>query len=187
MNTDEMKIKLAQALPQKRYLHSLGVCDESVRMAKLFGADESKAYLAGLLHDCAKAMTDDEQLKFCEKHKIELDEITKQCPPVIHAPLGAVMAQTQYGITDTEILNAIRYHTVARRGMSLLEKIVYVADMTEPSRDFSGVEVLRELSQTDIDEAFREAVKQSLIHNLRCGNYIHPNTLESWNDIVKEK
>ncbi len=183
MNTDEMKMKLSQALGETRFRHSLGVCEESVRMAKLFGADTEKAYLAGLLHDCAKHISVEKQKELCEKYKI--DSITKQCPPVIHAPLGAVMAEIEYGVTDSEILDAIRYHTVARSGMTLLDKIVYVADMTEPNRNFTGVEVLRELSGTNIDEAFCEAVKQSLIHNLKSGNFIHPNTFEAWNDIIK--
>lgn len=183
MNMNEIKIKLSQALDENRFKHSLGVCEESVRMAQLFGADTDKAYAAGLLHDCAKCLQRSEQIRLCEEYIT--DEMTKKCPPVIHAPLGAVIAQTEYGITDMDILNAIRYHTVARSGMSLLEKIVYVADMTEPNRDFFGVEVLRELSKKNIDEAFREAVKQSLIHNLRCGNFIHPNTLEAWNDIIQ--
>lgn len=187
MNTDEIKNRLSESLSEKRFKHSMGVCGEAVRMAKLFGADTEKAYLAGLLHDCAKCMTDSEQAEFCKKHKIELDDETKLCPPVIHAPLGAVMAETEYGIKDDEILNAIRYHTVARKNMTMLEKIVYVADMTEPGRDFPGVEILRELSEKNIDEAFYKAVEQSLIHNLRCGNIIHPGTLEAWNDIIMKR
>lgn len=183
MNTEEMKDELSRELSEKRYRHSLGVCGEAVRMAELFGADTEKAYIAGLLHDCAKCLSGEELTKLYARSGADEDEL--KCPPVIHAPLGVVVAREKYGITDTEILGAIRYHTVARENMPLLEKIIYVADMTEPMRSFPGVESLRRLSEQDINLAFMEAVKQSLVYNLNNGNFIHPNTLKAWNYICK--
>ena len=180
-----LREKLSDSLRKKRYEHSLGVCEESVRMAKEFGADRDKAFVAGLLHDCAKCLRKAETDELIKKYDIELDSMTKQCEPVMHAPLGAVVAEHEYGIKDAEILDAIRYHTVARKGMSLLEKIVYVADMTEPHRDYPGVDELRKASKKDIDEAYAIAVKCSLIHNINKGSVIHPNTLEAWNDICE--
>ncbi len=185
MNRKQMQTKLSEALKKKRFAHSLGVCGEAVRMARLFGADVKKAYIAGLLHDCAKCLTRDEERELCEKYDFEPDDMTKACHPVLHAPLGAIVARYDYGVEDEEILDAIRYHTVARKDMTLLDKIVYVADVTEPNRDYDGVETLRKLSKRSIDDAFFEAVRQSLTHNLKKGVIIHPNTLEAWNDICK--
>ena len=186
MNKKQMQDKLKSSLKKKRFEHSLGVCAEAVRMAELFGTDAKKAYIAGLLHDCAKCLTRDEERKICEKYNFEPDEMTKICHPVLHAPLGAVVAQYEYGVKDTEILDAIRYHTVARADMTLLDKIVYVADMTEPHRDYEGVEILRRLSKKNIDAAFCEAVRQSLLHNVKKGAVIHPGTLDAWNAICKK-
>lgn len=183
MNTEEMKAELSSELTGKRYRHSLGVCGEAVRMAELFGADTEKAYIAGLLHDCAKCLSNEAMAELYARSGADEEEL--ECPPVIHAPLGAVVAREKYGITDAEILGAIRYHTIARENMSLLEKIIYVADMTEPTRDFPGVDSIRRLSEQAIDPAFKEAVKQSLAHNLSNGNFIHPNTLKAWNYICK--
>lgn len=180
-----MKEKLSDALRKKRYEHSLGVCEEAVRMAKLFGADKDKAYIAGLLHDCAKCLTKEETEKIIDKYNIHLDIMTEKCEPVMHAPLGAVVAEHEYVITDVEILDAIRYHTVAREHMTLLDKIVYVADMTEPLRNYPGVDELRKASKRNIDEAYRMAVKFSLLHNIEKGSVIHPNTLEAWNEICE--
>lgn len=186
MNKKQMQYKLKSSLKKKRFEHSLGVCAEAVRMAELFGADPKKAYIAGLLHDCAKCLTREEEKSICEKYDFEPDEMTKICHPVLHAPLGAVVARHEYGVEDTEILDAICYHTVARSAMTLLDKIVYVADMTEPHRDYEGVEVLRRLSKKNIDSAFHEAVRQSLLHNVRKGAIIHPGTLDAWNAICRK-
>lgn len=187
MNKKEMQSKLKAALKKKRYEHSLGVCAEAVRMAELFGADADKAYIAGLLHDCAKCLSEEQENEACQKYGYVPDIMTKVCHPVLHAPLGAVVAENEYGVTDREILDAIRYHTAARAGMTLLDKIVYVADMTEPGRDYDGAEHLRSLACKDIDEAYSEALRQSLMHNIKKGSIIHPNSLDAWNNIIIEK
>jgi predicted HD superfamily hydrolase involved in NAD metabolism len=186
MNDNEIRALLEQSLKRKRFEHSLGVCDEAVKMARLFGADEKKAYTAGLLHDCAKCLTHDEENELMARYKFEPDEMTKKCHPVLHAPLGALVAKHIYKVEDEEILDAIRYHTVARRGMTLLDKIVYVADMTEPNRDFDGVSELRQLAAKDIDKAFKAAIRQGLIHNIKKETFIHPGTLEAWNEICEQ-
>ena len=184
MEKDQMREKLKSSLKHKRYEHSLGVCMESVRMAQLFGADTEKAYIAGLLHDCAKCFSRDEEAEWCRRYPEVADQMTLLCHPVLHAPLGAVVARDEYGITDQDILSAIRYHTTACADMKLLDKIIYVADMTEPHRDFDGVDKLRQLAHENIDHAFREAVRQTLLHNIKKGSLIHPDTLDAWNSIV---
>ena len=187
MNKKEMRSKLKAVLKKRRYEHSLGVCAEAVRMAELFGADTEKAHIAGLLHDCAKCLTEEQEKEVCKRYSYVPDLMTRLCHPVLHAPLGAVVAEHEYGVTDKEILDAIRYHTVARADMTLLDKIVYVADMTEPGREYDGAERLRSLAHKDIDEAFREALRQSLMHNIKKGSIIHPNSLDAWNSIISDE
>ena len=180
-----MKSKLKAVLKPGRYQHSLGVCSEAVKLAEMYGEDHDKAYFAGLLHDCAKGCSKGEQIELCKKFGVELDEAALACPAVIHAPLGAEIARREFGIKDEEILDAIRYHTVARAGMTELDKIIYVADMIEPMRDYDGVDELRELAYKNLDKAVLEALKQSIRFNLEKNSVIHPNTLEAWNDILK--
>ena len=175
------KDKLKKKLSEKRYKHSLGVCDEAVKLARIFGADEEKAYIAGLLHDCAKGYDIDKQIELCVEYGIELDKITLACKAVIHAPLGAAVAKDKYGIDDEEILEAIRCHTVAKENMSLLDKIIYIADMIEPMRDFSGVDKLRKTAYEDIDKAFIMGLKQSIVFNAEKNKIIHPDTISAWN------
>ena len=139
---DNYKNKLKSTLSEKRYKHSLGVCDEAVKLAEKYGADTEKAYTAGILHDCAKGYDTDDQIKLCQKYGVVLDDITLACKPVIHAPLGAKIAKAEYGVNDKDVLDAIMCHTVAKENMSLLDKIIYIADMIEPMRDFDGVEEL---------------------------------------------
>lgn len=181
-----MKEKLKKALSEKRYKHCLGVCDEAVKMAERFGADKEKAYLAGLLHDCAKGYTNDEQIELCGRYGVELDDITFACKPVIHAPLGAAIAKNEYGIDDEEILEAIRCHTVAKENMSLLDKIIYIADMIEPMRDFPGVDKLRKTAYDDIDKAVIMGLKKSIVFNAEKNKIIHPNTISAWNDMLRD-
>ncbi|MCC8160389.1 MAG: bis(5'-nucleosyl)-tetraphosphatase (symmetrical) YqeK [Oscillospiraceae bacterium] len=181
-----MKEKLKKALSPKRYAHSLGVADEAKRLALKYGADEEKAYTAGLLHDCAKGYSIEEQIELCERLNVLLDDAALQCPPVIHGFLGSVIAKTEYGINDEEILSAIKYHTVGRAGMSLLEKIVYIADMTEVNRDFDGVENLRETLERGLNEALMLSVEQQLKLQTKRRGVIHPNIIYMWNDLLKE-
>ena len=124
---DNYKDKLKSTLSEKRYKHSLGVCDEAVKLAEKYGADTEKAYIAGILHDCAKGYDTDEQIELCQKYGVVLDDITLACKPVIHAPLGAKIAKTEYGVNDKDVLDAIMCHTVAKENMSLLDKIIYMS------------------------------------------------------------
>ncbi len=179
-----MKDKLEKALSKKRYEHSIGVCDEAVKLAKKYGADVEKAYTAGLLHDCAKGFDTDTQIKLCREYGIMLDDITLSCTAVIHAPLGAVVANREYGIDDDEILEAIRNHTTGKEGMSLLDKIIYIADMIEPLRDYSGVDVLRKAAYEDIDKACIMGLKHSIVFNANKNKIIPPDTIFAWNDMV---
>ena len=187
MTENEMKEKLKAALKPKRYIHSMGVCDTAHRMAARFGVDTKKAYLAGLLHDCAKCFENEKQIGLCKEYGIELSRITLECPAVIHAPLGAAIAKAEYGINDKEILQAILFHTTGGWNMTKLDKIIYIADMIEPSRDYPGVEDLRKEAEKDLDNAMLMALKSTLEFNIKKGNIVHPDTINAWNDLLISK
>lgn len=131
MNTDFIKKTLKESLSEERYNHTLGTADCALKLAKKYGLDEKKAYLAGLLHDCAKCKSNDELLKIIKQELKNIDEGELQNYKTLHAPVGEYFARTMYNIDDSEILNAIRYHTIGRVNMSLFEKIIFLADKIE--------------------------------------------------------
>lgn len=183
---NEIKGILLNKLSKSRYEHTLGVCETAIALAKQFGEDEDKAYLAALLHDCAKYMSAKEQIEYANNNGIKLSEEELLCPPVIHAPLGAEIARIEYGVEDGDVLDAIRYHTVAKENMSVLEKIIYTADMIEPNRKFDGVEELRNLASMSLDKVFKACLKASLMFNITDNKRVHPNSLKCWNDIIQK-
>ena len=169
----DFEAKLKTMLTPQRFLHSLGVRDMAKELAKIHSADIEKAEIAGLLHDNAKNM--DDILSRCADLEVELDEAERKNPALIHAKLGAETAKCIFGITDREVINAIRWHTVGRPEMSLLEKIVFVADLTERGRSFPDADKIRKIAKEDIDRAVFECVKATVEVNKRRGQAIHPN------------
>lgn len=177
--SDEEKIRAA--LKPERYKHTIGVCDTAVKMAKLYGVNEQKAYKAALFHDCAKQYDKQKQLDLCIAYGLKLDKVTLSCPPIIHAPLSAEIAKRSFNVNDEEVLDAIRCHTVGKAGMSPLEKIIYIADMIEPGRDFEGVEKIRKTAFENLDRALMLSFRKSLEYNIKKWAFIHPDTLDAWN------
>ncbi len=133
MNTDFIKNKLKDCLSEERFLHTLGTAQCARELAKKYGLDEDKAYLTGLLHDCAKCLETQELLKIIKEELKDVDEGELQNYKTFHAPVGAYFAKKIYGINDNEILGAIRKHTIGTTGMSLFEKIIFLADKIEPN------------------------------------------------------
>lgn len=177
----EYKEILKSRLKEKRYIHSLGVMETAGELAERFGEDINRAKLAGLVHDCAKNITDFPAV--CKKYAYTPDEIEQKNPELLHAPLGALMLYDLFGIDDIEIKDAVRYHTVARRNMTKLDKIIYLSDMIEPSRKFDGVDELRQLAKIDLDKAMLAALDQSLMFVIKKGALAHPNTLFARNEL----
>lgn len=177
-----IKRKLRSELKESRYIHTLGVAEESSSLAKRYGEDERKAYIAGLLHDCAKNFDREKTFALCEKYSVELDDVLKKQPDLIHSFLGAAVARYEYGVEDEDILNAIRYHTTGRADMSSLEMIVYLADMIEPNRSFyEGLDKIRKLAYYDLKSAVAEAVSQTITFNEgKKGRVIHPLSLQTF-------
>lgn len=180
MSIEQMKEKLSKMLTDHRYIHSLGVVETAVKMAQSFGVDKEKAEIAALLHDCAKQIPHDEQLILCYEYGIETDQIKEKQKGLLHAELGAHIAEVEFGISDKEIQDAIKYHTLACEDMSDLEKILYLADIIEPNREeFDGLENLRRLCFLDLDEALLCGLNLSIAHvEQKCGT-LHPQTIKA--------
>lgn len=177
---------IKQRLSEKRFKHSIGVAETARKLAENLGADPKKACLAGLVHDAAKEMTYEEMLDACKKGKVMPDSEELKNKALLHAPAGAAILDS-LGIVDEDIKNAVRYHTVGRRGMSMLEKIIYFADMVEPSREYPEVNLLREMADSNFNEAFRAALKFSIIWNIEKGRVVHEGTLHAYNEMTEER
>lgn len=185
---DAINAKLHSVLTLKRYKHTQGVAQESLQLAKRYGIDTDKAFLAGLLHDCAKCFTDEEKLELCDKYSLELDNILKSQPDLTHSFLGAKVAEAEYGITDREILDAIKYHTTGRPNMSMLEKIIFIADYIEPNREyFEGLDKIRELAYKDINNAVIYALENTINYNKNKSRIIHPLGISALEYLKEEK
>ena len=152
-----VKAELKEKIKPKRYQHILNVAEMSFKLAKLHGYDPVKAYTAGLLHDCAKYLSEEEMLNEVDRLGIEADEVERrQARNLLHSKVGAKWAKDKYGIEDEDIINAISYHTTGRPEMSVLEKIVYMSDVIEPGRDMEytpSLEVIRSVATYDLDLA----------------------------------
>ena len=176
---------LKNRLTPKRFIHSLCVADEAVRLAIKYNCDTEKAFLAGLLHDCCKDMDAKEQLQLFERFGIMLNTIESKAPKLWHAIAGAEYISTELDIKDKDILAAVRYHTTARKGMSLLEKIIYLADFTSADRDYDGVSDMRKAVTKDLDTAMFEALDFSVKDLENKGLPVHSDTMEAYAEIAE--
>lgn len=163
-------------LKHKRIPHVLGTEEEAVRLAKRYGADVEKARVAALLHDCTKKLSMDEQKVLCAQYGIELDELEQVALKLLHAKTGAAIARDVFGV-DEEIYDAIRWHTTGRAGMSVLEKVLYLADYIESTRDFPGVDELRKACYEDLDKGLLMGLEMTIQEMTEMGNPIHHNTI----------
>ena len=182
--------KLKNSQKERRFKHTLGVAAEAERLADKFGVDKDKARIAGLLHDCAKNLDEKSGEEFsaiCLQYGVTLDELAKKERALIHAFLGAAVAYKDYGIADNEILDAIYYHTTARANMTPLEKLIYIADMTEPGRELEQSKEIRRLVETDVDEALIYAIGCSVKHVIKKGTLIHPDSIHALNYLIENR
>ena len=182
------KLKLSQK--ERRFKHTLGVAAEAERLAEKYGVDKDKARIAGLLHDCAKNLDEKSGEEFsaiCTKYGVTLDELAKKERALVHAFLGAAVAYKDYGIDDHEILEAIYYHTTARANMTPLEKIIYIADMTEPGRELEQSKEIRRLAEESVNEALIYAIGCSIKHVIRKGTLIHPDSIHALNYLIENR
>lgn len=182
-STENRKIRRAmeKALDAKRYEHTLGVAYTATCLSMVHGGDMVKAELAGLLHDCAKCMTNEKRISICEKHQISMTEIEKRNPFFLHAKVGSFMAMNAYKVHDTDVINAILNHTTGRPNMSLLEKIIYVADYIEPNRKQApNLDKIRKLAFEDLDKALVFILEDTLNYLKTIEGDIDPITQKTY-------
>lgn len=171
---------------EKRYQHTLGVADTARQLAIQYGADPQKAELAGYLHDYCKCWPVDKMREVLLRHDLP-QELLNGEKELWHAFAGAIVIQNELGVTDVEILQAVRYHTTGRTGMSLLEKVVCVADYIEPNRSYPGVDNIRQLAQKDLDAALAAALGGTIQFLIDKKQSVYPLTLHAYNDLVSRK
>lgn len=176
---------ILEDIGEHRFNHTLRVVEESRKLASHYSIDGDKAQIAALLHDCAKFSDKKNLLKMANDFDIILNEIMIENHELIHAPLGAKIAQFKYDISDEDILNSIKYHTTGRRNMSELEKIIYLADYIEPFRSFDGVEKVRELSYIDLDKGILTAMDQTIAFLIKNTRLISKDTIDARNQLIK--
>ena len=185
MTLEQMKQELEKRLKPSRFRHSLGVAETAVKLAKRFGADEERARVAGLLHDCAREFRNEDMVREAEKRGIAIGEVERSMPLLLHADIGAVRVRELYGVEDAAISQAIARHTVGGPAMTVLDKIIWYADMIEPGRDFPGVDKLRELGGTaSLDAMMLAGLSHSIVFVVEKGHLIHPATVLARNEIL---
>ena len=184
MNGSDYKKLVRPHLTQARFQHSVNVAEAAVRLAERYGADPKKAETAGILHDIMKETPLGEQLKILEASGIILTNVERSAPKLWHAMSGAAYLERVLSVRDPEILNAVRYHTTGRASMSLLEKIIFIADFISAERDYDGVEELRRAAETGLDDAMLAGVVFTIKDLAGMRKPIHPDTIAAYNDIV---
>lgn len=186
--THKIQKELSKRLDNKRYEHTLGVAYTAACMAMRYECDINKAYLAGLLHDCAKCMSHEERMTYCKKHKLEVSEYEKQNPALLHAKVGADLCKRKYDVDDEEIASAVRYHTTGRPGMTLLEKIIFISDYLEPHRnDAEDLPIVRRQVFEDIDLALRTILKDTLEYLKGSDKVIDPMTTQTYEYYIEQE
>ncbi len=182
----EIEKYLKSKLTPERYTHVLSVRELALDLAKKYGADLRQVNLAVLLHDCAKWMRTSELYETAANHGIQLDEIEHHNPSLVHAPVGAMLAISHFDVDSPEILDAIRIHTTGSGKMTLIDKILYVADFAEPKRNHVEAHSVREFAYQDLNKAVFEVSRYKIEHLLAKGVLIHPHTIDAYNSALQE-
>ena len=179
--------QMKEELSEDRFEHTLGVMYTAESLAMRYGVDMTKAAVAGLLHDCAKCIPNSQKIRLCKKHNLEVTENEEKNPSLLHAKLGALLAQKAYGVNDPEILSAIRWHTTGKPDMTMLEMIVYMADYIEPNRDKAPyLREIRKLSFENLEEALYQVLESTLSYLSDRPDSVDPMTQLSF-DFYKWK
>jgi predicted HD superfamily hydrolase involved in NAD metabolism len=180
----EVALKLvAEQITERRYVHTLGVMQTAIQLASRFGDDPKKAELAAIFHDYAKFRPKEEMKRIIEEQGMP-EQLLVHNNELWHAPVGAYLVEKEVGITDQDVLNAIKYHTSGRPNMTLLEKIIYVADYIEPGRQFPGVDEVRELAENDLDQALIKSIQNTIMFLLKKNQAVYPETIQTYNFFI---
>ncbi len=186
MDLDLIKISLKKILGEERLEHSVNTSKVARKLAIKYDCDADKAEVAGLLHDCAKDLDYKTLEKMVFEYNIELDEIIRKIPKLLHPLVGAVIAKKEFNIQDAVILKAIKAHSTGAAQMSLLDKIIYLSDKIEPLRNMNGVEEVRKMAEINLDKAVLMALDMGLLYLISKDLLIHPISIEARNNILSK-
>ena len=181
LSVKEIKDYLKKNLKESRYNHTLGVCETSIKLAELNGISREKAEIAALVHDVAKNLSREEMLEVIESNNIILSDVEKENMNLWHSIIAPIVAEEKLGITDEDILDAVRWHTTGKEDMSVLTKIIYIADMIEPGRSFPGLEDIRKETFEDLDKGVYTGLTHSIQFLLSKNLLIDENTIKARN------
>lgn len=185
MDRNDYLSAIKTRMPEKRYIHTIGVMETAISLAEQYGEDVKSAEVAAILHDIAK-YADEEWMNQVVKENGLDDRLIGWGSEILHGPVGAWIAQTEFKITNENILNAIRFHTTGRANMSKLEKIIYIADMIEPNRKFDQVDELRKIANVDLDEAMKACICHTISFLVHTEQAIFPVSIECYNDVISK-
>jgi predicted HD superfamily hydrolase involved in NAD metabolism len=183
MERNEALNIVKEQLTEHRYIHTVGVTHTAIKLAEKYGANVKKTELAAIFHDYAKFRPKEEMKEIIIKENMPAD-LLEHSTELWHAPVGAFLVKQEVGIDDEDILNAISYHTTGRLNMTLIEKIVFLADYIEPGRHFPGVDEVREIAEKDLNEACMMALKNTITFLLSRQQLIYPLTVQTYNEFV---
>lgn len=188
MNYNDIKDKVRNMLPEKRYRHSENVANCAAKISEIYGYDKDMAYLAGIVHDCAKYLSDEDVKFYVKKYDIKLDKLEKNSLALSHSIIGSYICKYEYNIENEDVISAVRFHTTGRENMSLLEKIIYMADLIEEDRNFDGVEKLRELVYSGkLDEALLLSFNNTIKFVIDNNQMIHEKTIKARNYMLENR
>lgn len=187
MEYEEIKDLLARKLPPARYRHTLGVVETAVMLAERYQADVEKVRLAALLHDCARVYQNEELLEQARLRGIAMDMVYRKLPLLLHAPVGAMMAQEEFGVQDQEVLQAIAVHTVGTAGMGTVAKVLIIADAIEPGRNYPGIEQLRsEVANAgvNLNLACLHCLEHKMLFVIQSKCLLHSGAVDARNELL---
>lgn len=186
MERQTMLAAIKNRMPEKRYIHTIGVMETAIRLAHQYGENPQKAEIAAIFHDIAKYADVDWMKQVVIEQQLDT-RLLDWNAEILHGPVGAWIVEKEFQINDEAILNAIRYHTTGRANMTSFEKIIYVADMIEPNRKFQGIEELRTLADISLEDAFRACVTHTLSFLVSSQQAIYPVSIECYNSLIREE
>ena len=174
---EKLREEVRKRMREKRYIHTLGVEEKAAELAEKYGADEKKCRIAAILHDVAKEMQINKMKDICQKNfSDELSKEDMEINEILHGFAGCVIASNEFGITDEDILNGIKYHTVGKRGLSLLGRIIYIADGIEKNRDYPAVNEIRKEVEKDLNKGIILEINKKIEYLIERKGKIHKNT-----------
>lgn len=184
MSIEKYKQIIKPLMSEKRYNHCINVSKEAIRLAKKYGADEQKAEIAGILHDITKEFDEQKQLQLISCGDIILTDVEKTTNKLWHAITGAIYVKSELGIDDEDIINAIRYHTTARANMSVLEKVIFLADFTSAERDYPDVDVIRQKADISLEDGMLYGIQFTLARLISKQGCLSEDAIDAYNEIL---